>query len=178
MSKGWRYWFRGVSEKKAEDWEVYDLNQCLTLSLFRMERNDSLLISASYFWSNALNAFIFGHGPMTITLANVYMLTGLRITGSVQPYEYLSAGSKRLVKIADCTGWASYILNHIEDGSAVSEREYVAFLNMWLERFIFYGSSCGPTYNHKLMAEHLALGKNIPLRKYLLEAAYRCSHTN
>ena len=113
------------------------MNQYLTLSLSEMERIDSLLISASYFWSNALNAFIFGHGPMTITLADVYMLTGLRITGSVQPYEYLSAGSKRLTKIADCTRWASYILNHIEVESSVSEREYVAFLNMWLERFIF-----------------------------------------
>ena len=109
---------------------------------------------------------------MTITLADVYMLTSLRITGSVQPYEYLSAGPKRLAKIADCTGWASYILNHIEDRPAIGEREYVAFLNMWLERFIFCGSSCGPTYNHKLMTEHLALGKNIPLGKYLLGVAY------
>ena len=64
---------------------------------------------------------------MTITLADVYMLTDLRVTESVQPYEYLSAGPKRLAKIADCTGWASYILNHIEDGPTVSEREYVAF---------------------------------------------------
>ena len=110
-----------VSTKKGRDWELYDLNQCLTLSLSEMERNDSLLISASYFWSNALNAFIFGHGPMTITLADVYILTGLRITGSVQPYEYLNAGSKRLAKIADCTGWASYILNHVGDESSVSE---------------------------------------------------------
>jgi len=137
-----------------------------------MERNDSLLIFTSYFWSNALNAFLFGHGPMTITLADVYMLTGLRITGSVQPYEYLSAGSQRLAKIADCTRWASYILNHVGYESPVSEREHVAFLNMWLEKFIFCGSSCGPTYNHKLMAEHLALGKGIPLGKYLLGAAY------
>jgi len=66
----------------------------------------------------------------------------------------------------------SYILNHIEDELAVSEREYVAFLHMWLERFIFYRSSCGPTYNHKLVAEHLALGKDVPLGKYLLGAAY------
>ena len=87
MPKGWRDWFHRVFEKKAEDWEVYDLNQCLTLSLSGMERNDSLLISASYFWSNALDAFVFGHGPMTITLANVYMLTSLRITGPMQPYE-------------------------------------------------------------------------------------------
>ena len=90
----------------------------------------------------------------------------------MQPYDFLSAGSKKLAKISDCTGWVSYILNHIGDGLTVSEREYVAFLNMWLERFIFCGSSCGPTYNHKLMAEHLALGKNIPLEKYLLGAAY------
>ena len=81
MPKGWRDWFRRVSDKKGEEWEVYDLSQCLTLSLSRMERNDSLLIVASYFWSNTLNAFLFGHGLMTITLANVHMLTGLRITG-------------------------------------------------------------------------------------------------
>ena len=90
----------------------------------------------------------------------------------MQPYEYLSAGSKKLAKILDCSGWASYILNHIGDGLAISEREYVAFLNMWLERFVFCGSSCGPTYNHKLMAEHLVAGKGIPLGKYLLWAAY------
>jgi len=130
MPKGWRNWFRRVSEKKGGDWELYDLNQCLTLSLSGMEKNDSLLIAASYFWSNALNTFIFGHGPMTITLADVYMLTGLRITRSMQPYEYLGAGSKKLAKISNYIRWASYILNHIGDESTVSEREYVAFLNM------------------------------------------------
>ena len=58
---------------------------------------------------------------MTITLADVHMLTDLRVTGSVQPCEYLSASTKRLAKIADCTGWASYILNHVGDESSVSE---------------------------------------------------------
>ena len=112
------------------------MNQYLTLSLSRIERNDSLLISAFYFWPNTVNAFVFGHGPMTITLADVYMLTGLRIIGSMQPYDFLSARSKKLAKILDCIGWASYILNHIRDGSIVDEREHVAFLNMWLENVI------------------------------------------
>jgi hypothetical protein len=80
MPKGWRDWSHRVSEKKAADWELFDLNQCLTLSLSGMERNESLLVSASYFWSNTLNAFVFGHGPMTITLADIHMLTGLQIT--------------------------------------------------------------------------------------------------
>ena len=99
------------------------MNQCLTLSLSEMEQNNSLSISASYFWSNTLNAFVFGHGPMTITLADVYMLIGLRIIGSMQPYDFLSASSKKLAKISDYTGWASYILNHIGDESNVSERK-------------------------------------------------------
>jgi len=44
-----------------------------------MERNKSLLIAASYFWSDTLNAFVFGHGPASPTLADVLMLTGLEI---------------------------------------------------------------------------------------------------
>ena len=141
-----------------------------------MERNDLFFISTSYFWSNALNAFVFGHGPINITLADVYMLTDLRITGLMQPYDFLSAGSKKLAKILDRIGWASYILNHIRDRSTVAEREHVAFLNMCLERFIFCGSSCGPTFNHKYLAERLASGNEIPLRKYLLGFAYHLMH--
>ena len=49
MPKGWRDWFHRVLDKKGGDWKLYDLSQCLTLSLSRMERNDSLLIAASYF---------------------------------------------------------------------------------------------------------------------------------
>ena len=98
----------------------------------------------------------------------------------MQPYNFLSAGSKKLAKISDCTGWTSYILNHIRDGSIVDEREHVAFLNIWLEEFIFCGSSCGPTYNHKYMAERLVADNEIPLgiplRKYLLESAYHLMH--
>ena len=109
MPKGWRDWFRRVSDKKGGDWEISDLSQCLTFSLSGMERNDSLLIATSYFWFNTLNAFVFGHGLMTITLVDVYMLTGLRITGPMQTYEFLGAGSKKLAKISDCTRWASYI---------------------------------------------------------------------
>jgi len=45
-----------------------------------MERNESLLIVVSYFWSDTLNAFVFGHGSASPTLADVLMLTGLDIS--------------------------------------------------------------------------------------------------
>jgi hypothetical protein len=43
-----------------------------------------------------MNAFIFGHGPMTISLADVHMLTGLQFTRALQPFEFLGTGSKKL----------------------------------------------------------------------------------
>ena len=39
-----------------------------------------MLIAASYFWSDTLNAFVFGHGPASPTLADVLMLTSLDIS--------------------------------------------------------------------------------------------------
>ena len=94
----------------------------------------------------------------------------------MQPYDFLSTGSKKLVKISNYIGWASYILNHNGDGSTVAERKHVAFLNMWLETFIFCGSFCGPTFNHKYLAERLAAGNENPLGKYLLESSYHLMH--
>ena len=56
------------------------LDQCIRLSPADMDRNESLLIAASYFWSDALNAFVFGHDPASPTLTDVLMLTGLDVS--------------------------------------------------------------------------------------------------
>jgi hypothetical protein len=43
------------------------------------------MASAAYFWSNTLNAFMFNQGPMTHTLLDITMVTGLDITSSANP---------------------------------------------------------------------------------------------
>lgn len=58
----------------------------------------------------------------------------------------------------------------------VSDREHTAFLNMWLERFFFCGSTLGPTTNMQCLAETLASGRPIPLGRYLLGATYNLMH--
>jgi hypothetical protein len=78
---GWRDWYLRVAKTHQARWVTYDLDQCITLSLSNIKKNEPMLRSASYFWSNAFNAFIFGHEPMIVTLADIHMLTGLRITG-------------------------------------------------------------------------------------------------
>jgi hypothetical protein len=59
----------------------------LELSLAETPKNEDLLIAASHFWTNGVNAFHFGHGPMSPTLADVYMITGLDISGSIHLWD-------------------------------------------------------------------------------------------
>jgi len=73
-----------------------------------MERNESLLIVASYFWSDTLNAFVFGHGPASPTLADVLMLTGLDISTADSSHLF---DTKPSAKVETCaiSGWSGYI---------------------------------------------------------------------
>jgi hypothetical protein len=136
-------------------------------------RNEALLIASSHFWSDATNTFIFGHGPMTITLADILMMTGLKVTGPMFPFRFRNPSNQKAVRSG--SGWVKYIQTYMESGP-VSDKEYRAFLNMWLARFIFCGKSNEPTLNHITMAEHLAAGAAIPLGKYLLGAVYHMMH--
>jgi hypothetical protein len=85
---GWRNWYKRVlvdNSAKTKTWDSLRIAQCLELSLAETPKNEDLLIAACHFWSNGVNAFLFGHGPMSPTLADVYMITGLDISGSVYP---------------------------------------------------------------------------------------------
>jgi hypothetical protein len=73
-----------------------------------MERNESLLIAASYFWSDILNAFVFGHGPTSPTLADVLMLTGLDISTADDNHLY-DRKPERKVETRNIGGWSRYI---------------------------------------------------------------------
>jgi hypothetical protein len=83
---GWRNSYKRILDDdsgKTSNWDSLRIAQCLELSLAETPKNESLLIAACHFWSNGVNAFLFGHGPMSPTLADVYMMTGLDITGSM-----------------------------------------------------------------------------------------------
>jgi hypothetical protein len=82
---------------KTSNWDNLCIAHCLELSLVETPRNEDLLIATCHFWSNGFNAFLFGHGPMSPTLADVYMITGLDVTGSVYPRKY--KGSSRQVGV-------------------------------------------------------------------------------
>jgi hypothetical protein len=76
------------------NWDSLRIAQCLELSLAETPKNENLLTAACHFWSNGVNAFLFGHGPMSSTLADVYTITGLDISGPMYPFQYRGSTRK------------------------------------------------------------------------------------
>lgn len=171
---GWRNWFHRMVAPHQTNWDNYDIGQCITLSLSEMIRNEPMLISASYFWSDALNAFLFGHGPRKPTLLDVLMLISLNILAPDRSHDLLAKASSRF-KTRNIGGWKGYIERYSKSGAA-DHREHIAFINMWLEKYIFCGKIVGPTSNTLKVAETLAEGNMIPLGKHLLGSVYYLLH--
>ena len=65
-------------------WQELNIADALSLSLSPLDKDENLLKIIGYFWSDALNCFLFCHEPMTSTLLDVTMITGLDI-GSPDP---------------------------------------------------------------------------------------------
>jgi hypothetical protein len=79
-TKGWKDWYMRVNGSMQVYWAERKLDQCIRLSIADMQKNESMMIVAAYFWLDTTNTFMFGYGPATPTLADVYMLTGLDIS--------------------------------------------------------------------------------------------------
>ena len=139
-----------------------------------MNRNESLLIATSYFWSDTLNAFLFSHGPASPTLADVLMLTGLDIA-STDDSHLCDRKPQCKVETRNIGDWSGYIQKYQRTG-LVGQREYATFLNMWLDKFVFCGRSVGPTSVYLSAVERLAHGGRFPLGRYLLGSAYHLLH--
>jgi hypothetical protein len=98
---GWRNWYKRMLDDdsvKTSNWDSLRIAHCLELSLAETPKNENLLIAACHFLSNGANAFLFGHGPMSPTLADVYMITGLGVTGIVYPHKYKGSSRQTGVK--------------------------------------------------------------------------------
>jgi len=134
--------FLRVIHSNEVQWGERKLDQCIRLSLADMHRNESLLIAASYFWSYTRNAFVFGRGPASPTLADVLMLTGLDVSTADSSRLFDTTLSAK-VETRSIGGWSGYNQKYRRTGP-INIKEQTTFLNMWLDKFVFCGRSAGP----------------------------------
>jgi hypothetical protein len=174
--EGWVSWYNRMARVHQSTWEAIGIADALSLSLSPLDKNENLLKTIGYFWSDALNCFLFGHSLMTPTLTDVVMITDLDIA-SPSPSAYnLPKVPFRLSSKSECTNWGAYLSQHVKTKGPVTEREHTAFLNFWLEHFIFCGPSHAPTKNYLSLAYELAQGATVGLGKLFLGEVYRYLH--
>jgi hypothetical protein len=85
--EGWVAWYNRMVRVYQSTWETIGIADALSLSLSPLDKNENLLKTIGYFWSDALNCFLFGHSSMIPTLMDVVMITGLDIA-SPSPSAY------------------------------------------------------------------------------------------
>jgi hypothetical protein len=165
-----------VARVHQSTWETIGIAVALSLSLSPLDKNENLLKTIDYFWSDALNYFLFGHSLMTPTLMDVVMITGLDIgSPSLSTYS-LPEVPFQLSSKSECTNWGAYLNQHVKTKGPMTEREHMAFLNFLLEHLIFCGPSLAPTKNYLSLAYELAKGVTVGLRKLFLGEVYRYLH--
>jgi hypothetical protein len=110
-------------------WETIGIIDALSLSLSPLDKNENLLKTIGYFWSDALNCFLFCHSSMTPTFMDVVTITGLDIA-SPSPSAYnLPEVPFRLSSKLECTNWDAYLNHHVKTKGPLTERECTTFLN-------------------------------------------------
>jgi hypothetical protein len=113
---------------------------------------------------------------MTPILMDVVMITSLDIASSSPSTYRMPEVPFKLSSKTECTNWGAYLNQYIKTKGLVTEKEHTAFLNLWLEHFIFCGPSLAPTTNYLSLAYELARGHTIGLGKLFLREVYRYPH--
>jgi hypothetical protein len=113
---------------------------------------------------------------MTSTHMDVVMITGLDIVSPSPSAFRLPEDPFKLSSKTECTNWGAYLNQHIKTKGPVTKKEHTAFLNLWLEHFIFCGPSLAPTKNYLSLAYELARGTTVGLGKLFLGEVYSYLH--
>jgi hypothetical protein len=80
---------------------------------------------------------------MAPTSADVLLLTGVHISSSDTLFSYRDVKPSHRLKTKNVGGWVGYIVEHMKDDT-ISDKEHVAFPNMWFENFVFCGKIFRP----------------------------------
>jgi len=112
--ESWITWYSRVAKAYMPLWQDLNIADALSLSLSPLDKDENLPKTIGYFWSDALNCFLFGHGPMTPTLLDVTMITGLDISSPNSAAHKMTEVPFKLSSKVNCTNWGTYMNQHMK----------------------------------------------------------------
>jgi hypothetical protein len=151
-------WLDRVQRDYAGIWHSYGIYELIQLSRTGIKYNQKMIIAALHFFESSTNTFHFECGMMTPTLFDVAAITGLPPTGAT--YDPYNASKNFDVTMNDKT-YAKYMAEHHLDDKEVSDDEHVAFLVLWLSKYVFCTKSLQVAVKFVNMAVQIHEGQQI-----------------
>ena len=167
-------WFLRVAEAKGAQWKRNGLYDIIFLSTQEIFLDKGLFYAAAQFWSTRTNSFHFPCGMMSPTIQEICMITGLPAHGkdadpflelTEPPFEYPDDSKDR--------SYIAFPAYYACTTGKVSDREHIAFLIYWLNRYLFCVSSYSVTMDFTPLARALALDETYAMAPFVLAYLYR-----
>ena len=132
-----------------------------------------MLLAALHFWEGSTNTFHTKCGMMTPTLLDLAALIGVKPARKVfNLTDHEPIPIKFDVGESRHPTYANFINYHHRDSDDVSDKEHVAFLTLWLSRFVFCSRSMQIAKQFVYLATPLHRGENIALGQLILASLY------
>ncbi|XP_073005149.1 uncharacterized protein [Typha latifolia] len=179
----WDQWVGKLRPKYGDCWKKAGILEAILASTYRIRRDPSAIFGVSAFWCEETNSFLFPWGEATISLEDVMILGGFPVLG--EPVRESLVGELKDIeakmteerlrfnriscKKADHSAWMKHYMER--DGD---ELEHIAFLSLWLSRFVFCSHPEKTLKQHVFpIAIRLARGVKIALGPAVLATIYR-----
>ncbi|XP_034678729.1 uncharacterized protein LOC117908971 [Vitis riparia] len=179
--KNWKTWVDQMHPQHQSTWRKAGINEAIMCSTYKTRRNHDLFWGLAERWCPSTNSFIFPWGETTITLEDIIVLGGFSVIGEPvsKPLETteLMKLEENLLKLLtqlkktlkSCH--QEWMKRFMGKGS---ELEHIAFLSLWLSRYVF-GQKFPNAIGRNLLsvAIHLARGTRLALGPAVLASIYR-----
>ncbi|OVA03376.1 Aminotransferase-like [Macleaya cordata] len=177
----WKKWVDQLTPSCRLKWNQIIIADGIVSSVYKIELDKALIIGLAELWCPETNTFVFPWGEATVTLEDMLILGGFSVLG--EPVTSPLTGE--LVKISDELHKERRALHKekarkASEGAWInrfmgsnSELEHVAFLSLWLSRYVFPDHPDGLIRKEVFsVAVHLAQGTTIALAPAVLASLY------
>lgn len=131
----------------------------------------NFLVSSIYFWEGSTNSFHFPFGMLTPTLFDVVEITGLRPTGD--SFKPTTADESVIQFDKEAASFTKYIeCFHKKQVSSVSDEEHIAFLALWVSKYVFCCCYVKVAKRFIALAHQLHQGRDMCLSELIMGFLY------
>lgn len=179
--KRWDEWIDKLAGKYGFKWNQAGICDAIMSSRYGIQCSRDLVLGSVESWCPETNTFVFPWGEGTVTLEDVMILGGFPVLGEL----VTSPLKEELVRVVEETkkirkefskskskkaNYGAWIKHFMENEN---EFEHVAFLSLWLSRYVFPSLPDDIVGSHVFpIAAHLSRGTKIALAPAVLASLY------